>query len=313
MARKPRIHFHGAHYHIILTGLDQQGVFQSAADRRHWETLIADGVARFGHSVHAYYWAKTHAHMALQVRDVPLSKVMQNLTFRYTRQFNSDNDRQGPLFHGRYKAVLIDSDQYLNDLVRYIHNGPVREGLAKSASTGKWTSHAAYLGTSDTPEWLTTETVLGSFGNSDKASRRAFDKFVKEGAKEGVRTDLLRGNQEGRILGGDRFAKKALKPAKVVARPVTLNQLVKRVCRSEGVKEAELTTDSRARMQSRTRQTITYLAMELDVASLTDMAKRFNRDLTTMSRNQRYFRDRLAEDQPMQKHLKKLRKEVLSG
>ena len=313
MARKPRIHFPGAFYHVILTGLDQQGVFQSVADRRHWESLIADGVARFGYSVHAYFWAKTHAHIALQVKDVPLSKVMQNLTFRYTRQFNSNNDRQGPLFHGRYKAVLIDGDQYLNDLVRYIHNGPVREGLAKSASAGKWTSHAAYLGTAATPEWLTTAAVLDSFGNSEKVAQRAFEKFVKEGADEGVRTDLMRGSQEGRILGGERFARKALKPAKVVTRPVTLNQLAKRVCRIEGVKEAELVTDSRARVQSRVRQTITYLAMELDVASLTDMARRFNRDLTTMSRNQRYFRDRLTDDPAMQKHLKKLKKEVLVG
>ncbi len=107
MARKPRIHFSGAFYHVILTGLDQQPVFKSVADRRYWESLVADGVGRFGHTIHAYCWAKNHVQMAIQVRDLPLSKVMQNLTFRYTRHFNATHGRKGALFHGRYKAIVM--------------------------------------------------------------------------------------------------------------------------------------------------------------------------------------------------------------
>ena len=82
---------------------------------------------------------------------------------------------------------------------------------------------------------------------------------------------------------------------------MTLTQLVRLVCREEGVKEAALKDESRARRQSQIRQIITYLAAEFDIASLTALADRFNRDLTTMSRNQRYFRDRLTEDGELQK------------
>ena len=313
MARKSRIHFRGAVYHVILTGLEQQAVFKGVADKRFWESLIADGVGRFGHSVHAFCWSRDHLQMAVQVKDVPLSKIMQNLTFRYTRYFNAVHGRKGALFNGRYKAIVIDEGIYLNDLVRYIHNNPVRNGQSKSADSAKGTSHAAYLDAAKQPEWLTTSAVLRSFGKSDKAARRAFASFVQQGSNEGERQDLMKGTTGGRILGDKKFAKKALKPAKPTIRPVTLNQLVKRVCREEGVKEAELVTESRARAQSKIRQTITYLAMELDVATLTDMANRFNRDLTTMSRNQRYYRDRLVADKPLQKHVQKLRRNVLAG
>lgn len=251
--------------------------------------------------------------MAIQVKDEPLSKVMQNLTFRYTRYFNSNHDRKGPLFHGRYKAIVVDADKYLDDLVGYIHNNPVRNGQSKTASAGKWTSHAGYMDAAVKPDWLTTSTVLKSFGKTDNSARKSFAQFVDQARREGIRPDLMKGSEDGRILGDDKFARKALKPAKVVAKPVTLNQLVKRVCKEEGVKESELTNASRARAESQIRQTITYLAMELGVASLTDMAKRFGRDLTTMSRNQRYYRDKLVDDKPLQKHVRKLKNSVLAS
>jgi len=313
MARKSRIHFSGATYHVVLGGHEKQPVFKSVGDRRFWESLVADGVSRFGYKVHSYSWAKDHAQMAIQVGDVPLSKIMQNLTFRYTRQFNASHGRSGPLFHGRYRATLVDPDEYLNDLVRYIHNSPVMSGQSKSAEASKWTSHAGYLDSQKAPEWLTTSTVLNTFAKTDKVARRKFAKFVEDGRKSGERQELVDGIERGRILGDDRFVRNAMKPAKPVAKPVTLNQLVKRICKEEGVKEAELTTESRARAESQIRQTITYLAIELNIASLSDMAARFNRDLTTMSRNQRYYREKLAEDKELQKHVRNLKRVILGS
>ncbi len=311
MARKPRIHFSGAVYHIVLKGLENQSIFKTVGDRRAWEVLVGEGVERFGHRVLAYCWSKDHVQMAVRVSDAPLSKIMQNLSFRYTRYFNKQHKRQGPLFHGRYKAILIDQDEYLNDLVRYIHNNPVRAKAAKSADKAKWTSHESYMA-DEHPDWLETQTVLASFGKTAKRSKAAFAKYVKEGTDEGVRTDLVRGTEGGRVLGSRRFVKKVLKPVKAVPKPMTLNQLVKRVCVAEDIKEPALKNESRARHESQIRQTITYLAMEMNVATMTALADRFNRDLTTMSRNQRYFRDKLVEDKDLQKHVKSVKRAILA-
>lgn len=312
MARKPRIHFSGAVYHVILRGLDDKAVFKGVADRRAWEALVVEGSERFGHKIHGFCWMKDHVQFAIEVADAPLSKIMQNLSFRYTRYFNKQHNTTGALFHGRYKAILIDPDVYLNELVRFIHNNPVRSGQSKTANDYKWSSHLSYLGEDDR-DWVTTSRVLSTFGKTARGSVPKFTKYVEAGKSEGERPDLMRGTDGGRLLGDARFAKKALKPPKTVARPMSLSQLVKLVCKEESIKEAELKNASRARRESSIRQTITYLAMELDIASLTALADRFNRDLTTMSRNQRYYRDRLVEDADLQKRVKQLRKLVMAG
>ncbi len=67
-----------------------------------------------------------HVHLAIQVGNIPLSRIMQNVSFRYTRYINSEKNKIGHLFQGRYKALLIDGDSYLVELVRYIHCNPVR-------------------------------------------------------------------------------------------------------------------------------------------------------------------------------------------
>jgi len=73
----------------------------------------------------------THLHLAMQVGDVPLSRIMQNIGFRYTQFINRKYKRAGHLFQGRYKALMIDADSYLLELIRYIHLNPVRAGMVQ--------------------------------------------------------------------------------------------------------------------------------------------------------------------------------------
>jgi len=87
--------------------------------------MSTEGIERFGHRVLAFCQLTNHVHMAIQVGDVPLSRIMQNLSFRYTRWVNWRWERCGHLFHGRYKAVLVDADTHLLELTAYIHLNPV--------------------------------------------------------------------------------------------------------------------------------------------------------------------------------------------
>ncbi len=310
MARKPRIHFKGAVYHVVLKGQNDASIFKSMADRKEWEALIEEGCSRFGHTLLAYCWMNKQANLVIQVQGSPLSRIMQNLSFRYTRAFNSRHGLEGPLFRGRYKAILIDPEQYLTELVRYVHNIPVHEGKAKRAADFRWSSHASYLD-GKAPPWLSTEPVLSTFGRTPKARLTAYKKFIDAGKTTPEMQELSRGNEGGRLLGDKKFRKKALRPAPKKASKVTLNQLVRFVCQQEKVKETELKTASRNRQSSQLRQMITCLAMDLEIASLTDMAKRYNRDLTTMSRNQRYFRERLSDDPDQQKKVKAYKSALL--
>ena len=129
MARKPRIHLPDGLYHVIFRGNGGQDVFLTDADYRRFYLLLQEGTFRFGYRVHAFCLMTNHIHLALQVGEIPLSRSMQNLSFRYTRWLNWREQRTGHLFQGRYKAVLVDGDSYLLELVRYIHLNPVRAGM----------------------------------------------------------------------------------------------------------------------------------------------------------------------------------------
>ena len=159
MPRKPRLHYPGALYHVILRGNARQDIFFEDQDRYRLYLLLQEGVERFGHRILAFCLMTNHIHLAIQVGNVPLSRILQNLSFRYTRWVNWRQDRVGHLFQGRYKAFVVDAEPYLLELVAYLHLNPVRVGMASDAADYPWSSHRAYLGRELLP-WLDSDFVL---------------------------------------------------------------------------------------------------------------------------------------------------------
>ena len=98
MARKARIHIPGGLYHVMLRGNGGQDIFFCPEDRYRLFILIQEGIERFGHRVHAFCLMGNHIHLAIQVSDIPLSRIMQNLSFRYTRWINSSYN-SGVILH----------------------------------------------------------------------------------------------------------------------------------------------------------------------------------------------------------------------
>ena len=113
MSRKPRLYFPGALYHVLLRGNGGQAIFFEHTDYHHFFKLLAEGHARFDHRIHGFCLMNNHAHLAIQTGSQPLSPIMQNVTFRYTRWINKWQKRVGPLFQGRYKALLVDQERYM--------------------------------------------------------------------------------------------------------------------------------------------------------------------------------------------------------
>ena len=93
MARKPRLHVPGGVYHVMLRGNGWKNIFYTQIDRDHLEELVGEGVIRYGHRIHAYCWMRNHIHLAIQVAEEPLSKIVQNYSFRYARWLNNKNVR----------------------------------------------------------------------------------------------------------------------------------------------------------------------------------------------------------------------------
>lgn len=188
MARKPRIHFPGAFYHVILRGNARQDIFFEEKDRYRCYLLMQEGTERYRHRIHAFCLMTNHIHLLVQVADVPLARIMQNLSFRYTRWANWRQGKSGHLFQGRYKAVLIDADEYLLELVRYIHLNPVRAAMAKDPFDYQWSSHRAYCGKETIP-WLCTVSTLSTFGTrTEPPGGNSGSLFWRESGKDIARS-----------------------------------------------------------------------------------------------------------------------------
>ncbi len=305
MARKPRIHIEGAFYHVMLRGNAGQNIFNSSAHFLAFEELIEEGVERFGHHIHAYCWMKNHVHLAIEVSQQPLSKIIQNVSFRFTRWVNKKENRSGHLFQGRFKAILIEEDQYLLELVRYIHLNPVRAGLTEYPEKYPWSSHNTYMGL-DQKWWLTQNSVLARFDAITSQAIKKYQQFILEGIGEGRRPEFHSGPLESRLLGDGDFVQNILKKREVPIAPLSLDLLVEKTCAHFDLEKANLLSPSRQHKYAQVRFIIAFLYTEYGNGLITEISLFFRRDISTISTGANKIRHRLKTDSDLQKLIQKI-------
>jgi putative transposase len=307
MSRKPRIHFPGAVYHVILRGNAGQDIFFSKKDRSRFYLLLQEGIEKYGHRILAFCLMSNHVHLVIQVGEKPLSRIMQNVSFRYTRFINARKKRIGHLFQGRYKAILVDADSYLLELVRYIHNNPVRAKMIESIDQYAWSSHRAYLGL-DTIPWLSMDPVLSQFSPHEKKARKLYHEFVLQGTAEEYRAEFHRGTHEGRILGDDRFSEEALNKSEEKFKPETgLQNIIRAVCEAYGIREETLIATGKARPASEARAVAALLVQDMDNLTLVALGRYLGRKIATLSQSANRAQVRASKDKAFRKKIETIR------
>ncbi len=277
MPRKPRLHVPGAVYHVILRGNNQQDLFFGAADYIHLNQLVDRSTTRLSESVHAFCWMGNHIHIAVQVSDVPLGRLVQWIASRYAYYLNRRLGRTGHVFERRYRAILVDADSYLLELVRYIHLNPVKAGIVQKPRSYIWSSHRYYLG-QGTLDWLVTDWVLSLFGNNLHQARKAFHEFVTQVDRDEVPDELLFGSDDDRRLAGgnkllDEFGDCEYRPPP----QLSLDDIVNSVCAKHEVEPSSITGPSRQNRLVRIRAEIAREAIAKGVATFAEIGRRLNR------------------------------------
>lgn len=307
MPRKPRIHYPGALYHVIMRGNARQDIFFDDADRSRFYLLLQEGIERYGHQVHAFCQMSNHVHLAVQVGDVPLSRIMQNLSFRYTRWVNWRLERSGHLFQGRYKAILVETDAYLLQLVGYLHLNPLRAGIVSGPEDYPWSSHRAYLGRENIP-WLSTRLALSQLSDDSARARRLFHALMNEQREKGHREDFHGGDCDGRILGQDAFIETVLsKAGEVALTKPGIEVILTAVDTLYELGGRELSAAGQGRTISEARAMAAWAVRELSDATLTDLGSTFGRDLTSLSSAVRRLTTRARTDADLQQKMVRLR------
>jgi REP element-mobilizing transposase RayT len=277
MPRARRIHVSGGLYHVILRGNHQQRIFDRDTDYYGFEDLLARALTRYNARVHAYCWMTNHVHLAVQVGDARLGRLMQAVSAVYARRKQRRVQTTGHFFERRYRAALVDTDAYWLALVRYVHRNPVEAGIVSDPADYPWSSHPYYLGRGRR-EWLTVEPTLAMFGKANEAIA-AYSRFVGEP----VREDALEAAQPsttartGKLLPGFEFRERRQPD------PRSLEQIVLAVAAELAVDHTLLRSAGRDPTLVRARLEITRRALAAGVASLAEVSARLGRAPSTLS------------------------------
>jgi REP element-mobilizing transposase RayT len=199
MARPWRIEYAGALYHVLSRGNQHQDIFLQDEDRRSFLKAIGQMSERYDVDIFAYVLMDNHYHLLLRTNNADLSKSMQWLGTTYTTRFNLRHTRNGHLFQGRYKSIIVENDSYLLQLSYYIHRNPLRAGCVERLIDYRWSSYPAYAYHRRYPEWLNTNLILSQFNAVDKnrVYREKIQQYAKENKRiwEDVRHGLFYGTQ----------------------------------------------------------------------------------------------------------------------
>jgi REP element-mobilizing transposase RayT len=251
MARPLRIDVAHGWYHVTNRGTDRKVIFTDSRCCEHFLELMAEVGERFSIRLHAYVIMPNHFHLVIETSEANLSGSMQWLTTSYAMWFNRRERRVGPLFQGRFKAVLFDGRTEAWPVTRYVHLNPVRvsdldlgkegskaeaEGLVRptpemlvkrrrTLEEHTWSSYPVYAGWKKAPEWLVVDTVLCDGRKRALAEqRKAYRRYVEGVLMESLPDSPMEKASGGLILGaaawvekmrrrlhGDRVEQKALR------------------------------------------------------------------------------------------------------
>ena len=201
MARPLRIEFAGALYHLTSRGDRREAIFEDDEDRRRFLDVLAEVAKRYRWVCHAYCLMTNHYHLVAETVEGNLSQGMRHLNGVYTQASNRRHGRNGHLFQGRFKGILVDRDAYLLELTRYVVLNPVRAGMVATPEQWPWSSYRAMVGEAPVPPWLAVDALLSLFGPARDDARLQYRAFVGEGAG----AEIWQGLRQQVYLGDDAF------------------------------------------------------------------------------------------------------------
>ena len=204
MSRPLRIDYPNAWHHVMNRARRGQELFVDKADYQQFIDLLQEITELFNINVAAYCLMPTHYHLMLQTPDANLSRCMRHLNGVYTQRYNVGHSCDGTLFRGRYKSILVEADNYVLQLVRYIHRNPSAAGLVKRLDQYVWSSHKGYLSKAKKWNWLYKHFVLDMLTTQINNQIQIYRQFMAQEQDEDL-VRVLDGKNPPSMLGSEKF------------------------------------------------------------------------------------------------------------
>lgn len=168
MSRQNRLSLPDYPHHVIQRGNNKSDCFNDESDFVAYSGILRESAAKSGCKIHSWTFMTNHVHLLATPDDkYGISKMMQFLGSSYVPYFNKKYDRTGTLWEGRFRSVIVDTDDYFFKVQRYIELNPVRAKMVSDPAEYTWSSyhhnalgklstlvteHPLYLSLGDTPE-----------------------------------------------------------------------------------------------------------------------------------------------------------------
>jgi REP element-mobilizing transposase RayT len=209
MPRFARFHVTGGLFHVISRFHDRRFYLDIEGAREKYLELLGKALDAHDSRLVAYCLMSSHVHLVVQLGNDRLGKLTKRIHAPFGNWVNARRKGLGTVLADRPKSVLVHTETYGMELIRYVHNNPVRAGLVERASESGWSSQRAYLGLEACPPWLATEAVFGPDEKEHESIRHELALYVDEGRTEGRRPEfsgevsLEFARRVRKLMGGD--------------------------------------------------------------------------------------------------------------
>ena len=320
MARPLRIEYPGAWYHAMNRGASYSRIFNQPEDYALFLKVIEEACLLFNVYISSYCLMSSHYHLLLCTPEGNISRFMRHLNGVYTQRFNRKYKKDGALFRGRYKAILIQADEYLTQVVKYIHKNPVKSKTVKSEDDYRWSSHRIYLSGKCNKKWMDISSVLLLFSEKRRSAIRLYREFMGSQLDEEVKSFYSKKNQSS-ILGEQSFrewikmnfisidnkAKIEVKEKRQVYGERIIKEINCQVSKAFDVDENSLFLQTRGK-ENLPRFFAVSLSREISGLSLIEIAEKYKSlSYKTISSNQFRFKKKMEKSKKLARLYKKIK------
>ncbi len=262
--------------------------------------LLQEGTERYGHRIHAFCFMRNHIHLLIQVGEISLSKIIQNLAFRHTRKINNRLNRQGRLYQGRFKSILIEEEMYFLKLLRYIHRNPVRANITLRPEDYIWSSQRTYLNKNPI-SWITKDYALAKFSKNREEAISFFSSYCGSKETDNELEQLRNDFKDGQVLGNDNFLEKVrAQNAISVEKLFPFETIIESVCKLLDLQKEQLKMNTKSPKIAYAKGMISRLAIKKSNVSKEYIALYMSRDSSRVSRWLLEFNEQYIKSEKIQ-------------
>ena len=263
MARKTRVEYPGALYHVMCRGNNGEYVL-TEEEKPSYLALIKKYKERYGFKLYAYCIMDNHVHLLIETGETPLSKIMQGIQQSFTQRYNKKFDRTGHVFQQRYKSQLCDKERYLLQVMKYIHYNPVEAGLKKGLDY-EWSSHGSYLREKN-DSLVDTSFVLSIFSENQRAALKQYRAFMN------IKPEMV----EMGIYEIDTKEDSEISKTDSSIKLIDIDTLIDIVCKVTKVSREEVTRRTKIQKYSDVRKAIVRISEENGNFANAELASKLN-------------------------------------